>query len=259
MDLHTKYHYFDLEKHEREAIVSYLLRVLLHAREVYHFPTNEKVYDEDVNVYLAHLLFASALADYQELVHRYLSLNSSDLMCAVDKNEDKVVRYFIYKVNADYLLVHLSVFHDLVPPPAPSFKKPECQWVEIGQSYYDHASHYNHQIYRKQTAVGDVLEKLSHHFEDYKKILEVVSNEFFHFIKKMESLELRDESRNDQLAGLIHALDLEQKRNEFLDLYGEYLKTKSTQLVAPLGRLSDEIKALDPTFGFRLDSFSSAD
>ena len=254
MEANDKNLYFDLQKQERDAVMGYLLDTLLHARAACHIPSNEKTYDEDVNIYLAHLLMASSLPDYQKLTSRYLALNTSDLTEFIDQHEDKVVRYFIYKVNADYLLLHLGIFHDLAPLARRPFQKSERQFVEMGQSYYESASQYNHQIYRKQTAVGDVLEKLSHHFEDYQKILHVLREDFFRLMKKIGSGDSQKNHDSGKFQMFVSSLELEQKHNEFLDLYGEWLETKSRDLVTKIIQLVDEIKRLDPTFGFDVAS-----
>ena len=242
--------YFDLEKQERDAAIGYLLSSILHARKTCGIPSNEKTFDEDVNIYLAHLLFAFLLPDYQQLIGRYLSLNATDLMDAVEKQEDKVVRYFIYKVNADYLLVHLGIFNDLTTAHPRHFQKSEKQFIELGQTYYDHASQYNHHIYRKHTAVGDVLEKLSSHFEDYRKILHAMREEFFHLAKRMES----EGAGRYGLPKVVKRIELEHRQNEFLDVYGEWLRTKSRDLAMKLVHLAGEIRKLDPAFGFNSDS-----
>ncbi len=242
--------YFNLEKQERDAVVGYLLTTILNARHNCHIPSNEKLFDEDVNIYMAHLLLASTMPDYQTLVRRYLSLNASELMELVEKSEDKVMRYFIYKVNADYLLVHLGIFNDLTSHPRP-YQKSERQFIEMGQSYYHQASEYNHQIYRKHTAVGDVLIKLSQHFPNYKKILETVRGDFFSLSNKINSPGQKNNEQHDTaVSEAARYFALEQKQNEFLDLYGEWLKIKSPDLAAAIEKLVAEIKAIDPSFGF---------
>ena len=246
--------YFDLKKQERDAAVGYLLGNILHARQACNIPSNEKKFDEDVNIYLAHLLFAFLLPDYQKLAARYLTLNSSDLIELLEKHNDKVVRYFIYKVNADYLLVHLGIFNDLTAHHPRSFQKSEKQFIELGQSYYDHASLYNHQIYRKHTAVGDVLEKLSHSFTDYMKILQVIREGFFELVKKMESVTERKEDGEIPLSKLVGVLELEQKLNEFLDLYAAWLQTKSQETKTKIFQAVEEIKKIDPSFAFNPES-----
>lgn len=254
------YAYFDIPKQERDSAIGFLLNALLQARASCQRPSNQKIFDEDVNIYLAHLLFANSLPDYQEMTNRYLSLNSSDLMELVDHNPDKVVRYFIYKVNADYLLVHLGIFSDLCASVRRPFKKSERQYAEMAQNYYDHALICNQQIYRKKTAIGDVLEKLSLNFSDYQVILHSVRKEFFQMMNWIRSREISPGSQDKQAAPFRPPQGwIEEKQNEFLDLYGEWLKTKSEELVPQLIHLVEEIKLADPTFGFDIDSVRGAD
>lgn len=252
----SKYNYFDLSKQERDSAISFLLNSLLKAREVCHQPSNKKTFDEDVNVYLAHLLFANSFSDYQEMVNKYLTINVSELMELLEQHPDKVTRYFIYKINADYLLVHLGIFRDLNPSHPYPFKKSEKQFVEMGQDYYDQASTCNHQIYRKKTAVGDVLHKLASNFQNYQEILKLVRDDFFHFVNWIHA---HEESQKKVIVEppLIEAPDtasLEQKQNEFLDIYGEWLNTKSEELIPVLIRLVEDLRRLDPKFGFDLNS-----
>ncbi|MBI4387461.1 MAG: hypothetical protein HY582_00255 [Candidatus Omnitrophica bacterium] len=255
MEPEKKLLYFDLEKHDRDTVVGYLLNTLLRARAACRMSSNTKgFFDEDVNIYLAHLLLASALPDYQELTHRYLALNSSELLEAVEQSEDKVLRYFIYKVNADYLLVHLGIFNDLTVSSSHPFHKSERSYIEMGQSYYNQASQCNQLIYRKHTAVGDVLDKLSNHFENYKRILEAIREDFFQLVQKMGSEELESESGGAQLAQLVRVLEREHKLNEFLDVYSTWLATKSVDLLPKLKKLAQEIKVIDPEFEFPFES-----
>ena len=248
------YKYFDIPRHERDSVIAFLLNSLLHARAACRIPSNEKTFDEDVNIYMAHLLFANALPDYHDMTQRYLSLDAIGLMDLIESNPDKVVRYFIYKVNADYLFVHLGLFTDLKGAWRKPFRKSERQYIEMAQNYYDHASVFNHQIYRKKTAIGEVLEKLSTHFHDYLVILNSVRKDFFQVLNWMRSPQAAEGKENEPLN--MKAF-LEEKLNAFLDLYGEWLNTKSEELVPDLIRMVDDIRSIDPTFGFNLDTIQN--
>ena len=259
MDNEKRLLYFDLEKHDRDTVVGYLLNTLLRARAACKIVSNGNgFFDEDVNIYLAHLLLASALPDYQELTQRYLALNSSELIEAVDQSQDKVLRYFIYKVNADYLLVHLGIFHDLATSIVHPFRKPERSYIEMAQSYYNQASQCNQLIYRKHTAVGDVLEKLAHRFEDYKRILEVIREDFFRLLETVNSEEPKVGNDSEKLVRAVRVFERERKLNAFLDMYGVWLATKSIELLPKLKRLAEEIKLLDPEFEFPIGSIASS-
>lgn len=251
---HSNHLYFDLGKRERDAVVGYLLTSLLQARKTCQLPSNENYYDEDVNIYLAHLLLASCLPDYQALTKRYLTLNTSELFQTIEQNDDRVVRYFIYKVNADYLLVHLGIFNDLPSARQHAFHKSERQYTEIAQSYYEQASQYNQLIYRKHTAIGDVLDKLAHHIDDYKRILGSIRDDFFNLNKKIVVPENQKSETPDLFEKVIHSLELEQKQNEFLDLYSKWLESRSLDIAGKLETLAAEIKKIDPSFNFDVNS-----
>src|SRR3989338_7626973 len=129
-----QYFYFDIPKQERDSAIAYLLNALLKSRSACALPSNQGEFDEDVNIYLAHLLFAASLPDYQGAVQRYLSTNVSEMANLMEKNDDRIVRYFIYKVNADHLMVHLGIFQDLEKSHH-SFGKSEHQFSSMAQNY----------------------------------------------------------------------------------------------------------------------------
>ena len=219
-----RYLYFDIPKQERESAISFLLRALLKSRTACRLPSNQSEFDEDVNIYLAHLLFASSLPDYQTAVERYLSTNVSDMAELVEKNEDRIVRYFIYKVNADHLMVRLGIFQDLDQSGRP-FGKTQKQFASMAQNYYQQAATYNRQIYRRSTAVGTVLEKLANGFGRYQTVLHFARKEFFHF-----SNQFQDESFQKFCEDIKHYEKEEMLHStidQFLDIYAEWLETRN--------------------------------
>ena len=241
------YFYFDIPKEERDAAISFLLESLIKSRQASGLPSNQIEFDEDVNIYLAHLLFAASLPDYQEAVKRYVNIKISGVMDLVERAEDRVVRYFIYKVNADNLLMHLGIFNDLGSVHN-AFGKSERQYSSMAQNYYEQAADYNRKIYRKQTAIGSVLEKLAHSFEGYKVILQYLRRDFFHFSNQFVDHSFRkfceDINRYEQ------ELKINEARDRFLDAYAEWLGTKDINVRAKLEQFARELKALDPDFRF---------
>ena len=77
-DQEKQYHYFDIPKQERDSAIGFFLNSLLKSRSACRLTSNQIEFDEDVNIYLAHLLFAASLPDYQGAVERYLSTNVSE-------------------------------------------------------------------------------------------------------------------------------------------------------------------------------------
>lgn len=244
----TPYLFFDVDKHERDSAIRFLLGAILRSRVDLEIGRSIEEFDEDVNVYLAHLLFAIALPEYHELAEPYLSTESSDVVRWVKATEDRTIRYFIFKVNADHLLIHLAIFNDLGEKPWRSiFRSSRKHFAELGRLYYEQASNYHTRIYRKKTGVGEVLEKLARYFDIYSELLRTVRRDYLHFVTRF-----RDEAFDRFLQELNRfewESDKKQKVDHFLDLYSEWLKTKNSQLESEVHRTLQEIRKFDPEFG----------
>ncbi|MBI4115708.1 MAG: hypothetical protein HY447_03935 [Candidatus Omnitrophica bacterium] len=242
------YLFFDIDKGERDSAIRFLLSSILRSRLDGDFNRLIEEFDEDVNVYLAHLLFAVALPEYHELSEPYLSTESSDVLRWVKATEDRTIRYFIFKVNADHLLVHLSIFGDLTAKPWRGiFRKSQRHFVELGRLYYEQAANYHSRIYRKRTGVGDVLEKLGRNFDAYSGLLKLVRRDYLHFVTRF-----RDQAFDKFLEELSVYERESTKRariDYFLDLYSEWLKTKDPALKTKADQAFEELKKTDPHFG----------
>ncbi len=244
--------YFDMTKQERDSAIRYLLGAIIKCRRDSNFPSNYYTFDEDVNVYLAHLLFAVSLPEYHEMAEPYLSLDTSDILKWVRATEDRTIRYFIFKVNADHILIHTGVFDDLTRRPRQAFfKRSGRHFRELAQLYYDQAAVYHNRIYRKKTGVGDVLEKLSRYFDAYQELLRTVRREYFDFVTNF-----RDQVFH-HFMGEFRQYEVEHqkksKMDQFLDLYAQWLETKNPVLERKITALVGELKNLDPAFGFDPD------
>lgn len=241
--------YFDMSKQERDSAIRYLLGTIINTRNQCHFPSNYYTFDEDVNIYLAHLLFAVSLPEYHEMAEPYLSMDTSDVLRWVRATEDKTIRYFIFKVNADHLLIHTAVFDDLLAKQNEKvFKKSEKHYREIAKLYYDQASSYHRRIYRKKTGVGEVLGKLSQYFDKYQDMLKEVRRDYFHFLNSF-----RDQVFHQflhQIKNYETDMHVKTKMDHFLDLYGRWLMSKDPELKEKITHLVAEIRMSDPEFKF---------
>ncbi|OGW78579.1 MAG: hypothetical protein A2Z83_07370 [Omnitrophica bacterium GWA2_52_8] len=244
--------YFDISKQERDSAIRYLLGIVIKMRDESDFPSNYYTFDEDVNVYLAHLLFATSLPEYHEMADPYLSLDSSDILRWVRSTEDRTLRYFIFKVNADHILMHTSVFSDLDGKQGGRkiFRKSPKHYRELAKLYYDQASAYHRRIYRGKTGVADVLQKLSNYFESYHGLLKAVRRNYFDFVNSF-----RDQAFFQfmhQIKSYENESQCKTKMDEFLDIYGQWLKNRRPDLQERLKCLSEELRRLDPKFNFDL-------
>ena len=244
--------YFDITKQERDSAIRYILGAILKSRQEGNFPSNYYTFDEDVNVYMAHLLFAFSLPEYHEMAEPYLSLETSDILKWVRATEDRTIRYFIFKVNADHLLVHTAVFEDLPKKEQHKiFRKSPKHYRELAKLYYDQAAAYHRRIYRKRTGVGEVLEKLSNYFEAYQDLLKLVRREYFGFLNSF-----RDQAFHHfmgQVKNFEHEYQHKHKMDHFLDLYSRWLASKDPSLERPIREVAEDLKRLDPQFRFDVD------
>lgn len=239
--------YFDITKQERDSAIRYLLSVIIKSRDEEGFPSNSYTFDEDVNIYLAHLLFAFSLPEYHEMAEPYLSKDSHEVMQWIQETEDQTIRYFIFKINADNLLVHSGIFDDLNNRSHQwFFKNSPAYFRELAKLYYEQAAEYHKRIYRKKTGIGDVLGKIAFYYEPYQKLLMHVRRKYFHFVNHF-----RDKAFDGFMQELTHyeKQDLKKiKIDEFLDFYGRWLQTKNPDLESRIIHLVKELKTLDPGF-----------
>jgi len=245
--------YFDFSKEEKDFAIRFLLESVIRSRGNCGLASNRVVYDEDVNIYLAHLLFAISTSSYQKLAHKYVVMYPSDLLNFVDSADDNYIKYFIYKINADQLLIQLSVFDESVMKlngGKPEEKKREAV-SETAQGYYEQAQFYNQRIYRRKTAIGDVLGKLARHFDQYRLVLQVTRKDFFSFVNHYKDQNFSEFVSN--VKDYEKEAWLREKQDTFLDLYSEWMKApESGGLKDRINELCAEIRQLDPSFRFSL-------
>lgn len=240
-------YYFDMNEHARERAVGFLLRSLLRSKLALLEPLDPVSHDEDVNIYLAHLMFAIATPEYHQVADRYLSPYNVEVEKMIEGADDAYIKYFIYKANADHLLIHLGIFQDLkddAPRSHAMFQVNGGDYSGRATTYYDMAAQLNQRIYRKQTAVGTVLLKLSERFDRYCDILKATRRDFFHFTNTVSDEQFASFMR--ELDRFEHTALLKSKQDEFLDLYKAWSENKNAELFERLKNLSQEIRKLDP-------------
>lgn len=243
--------YFDISAKERDSAIRYLLGSIINSRKNIQFPSNSQGFDEDVNVYLAHLLFAVSLPEYHDMAEPYLSMDTADVVNWVKGTEDRTIRYFIFKVNADHILVHTAIFEDLEGSKQKFFKKSHKHYRELAQLYYDQAAIYHGRIYRKKTGVGEVLEKLSRSFESYQNLLKAVRREYFNFVTGF-----RDQAFSHFMHDLTryeNEVHRQEEMDRLLDLYLDWTKTKNPETKNRIEKLVERIKLMDRHFRFDFD------
>ena len=149
--------------------------------------------DEEVNLYLAQILLGLTDPLYQQWSAGYVKEHDSSVFQSAEEFPDRVHKYLLYKLNADYLLTSLGIFQNIGRPRGayPRFYEQGPHiYMGRGKAYYGMAAEYNHQIYRHPTSVQEILQKLSRSFEDYVRILAYIRSTYFDFVRRISKQDL---------------------------------------------------------------------
>jgi len=250
--------YFDMTANERDSALRFLLSAIIKTKEEHPQLVRKQTVDEDVNVYLAHLMFAIALPEYHEMADPYLSKHSSDIMEWVKSTEDRTVRYFIYKVNADHLLMHTSLFQDLAKTSKRKaiFGASDEHYQALAAQYYSEAAKYHQQMNRKKTGIAFVLEKMAGDFKYYQRIIEFVREDYFTFVQTF---------REKHFNNLVTEINLYEKENfydkkmdEFLSAFYEWNEAQNDAMKAKVAQLAADLRRMNPEFKFHFPPRDSA-
>jgi hypothetical protein len=228
-----------------------MVNCLLYSRMETGLVSNQDCYDEDVNVYLAHLLHSFINPEFVEQSRRFLSKYDTDVFRRLSNSTDARLKYLIYKTNADFLLVSIGIFDNpMLPSGARRAQPSEEAYIGRGKTYYHFAYSYAQQTHRKNAGVAEVLEKLSVGFEKYIRILSHMRGEYLDLMKRLSQGEVYHLERSVDEHAQQELLRL--KQDELLELYAAWKSRPSPETEESLERVVDEIKALNPAFKFEL-------
>jgi len=247
-------HYIDLKDDSRDLQPTYyfMINCLLYSRMETGLVSNQDCYDEDVNVYLAHLLHSFINPEYVEQSRRFLSKYDTDVFRRLSSSTDARLKYQIYKTNADFLLVSIGIFDSpqLAGATRPRVQPSEEAYIGRGKTYYHFAYTYAQQMHRRNAGVSDVLEKLSTGFEKYLRILSHMRGEYLDLMKRFSQGEVYHLERSVDEHSQRERLRV--KQDELLELYSAWKVAPSAQAEEDLERVVGEIRQLNPTFKFEL-------
>jgi len=240
---------------EIEPTFFFMMNCLMYSRLETGIASNHDYYDEDVNVYLANLLTSFMNPEFHERSRKYLSRYDTSLFQKIKDSDDVRLKYTIYKTNADFLLISIGIFKnpDLLRPGAKDglFKDNEEVYMGRAKTYYQFAYSYSQSMFRKATAISEVLEKLSKGFENYVQILSHMRGEYFNILDRLSSGDVYHLERSiDRLAS---SDELKTLQDEFLDLYSAYMESKDPETRTRLSELVRRIQKIDESFRFNMD------
>lgn len=229
----------------------FMMNNLLYSRLESGFPSNDEQFDEDVNVYLAGLL--GGLADatgHRRIASRMvpydIALAERSRACAGPRE-----RFELYRANADFLLLWIGLFDNPRGRPRSSIawlRAAPGMYVGRGKAYYAIAGGLALRTFRRRTAIGAVMAKLSEGFERYTGILSRLRGEYFNLFRPLSGGEIyhlgRDVDRIDDRSRLGELHD------RFLDLYSARRRRPDPSIERELRLVAEEIRLIDPSFSF---------
>jgi len=231
--------YYQLPGFQPEPVFGTIVEMLLKTRLRLHLEATEALSDEDVNAYLAGLLVSYVDPGYVNTVSRVVSPYDVDVFQLAEKTQDHYRAYWIYKVNADDLLLSLGIFRKL-------WQEEKGEVIRM-KRYYAHASEYHRRIYGKPTALGEIHTKLAAGSERYLTILSNTRREYFSLLDQMQSEEIAALSLN--LRQYEAEVSIKAAEDEFLDLYSSWLKgSHEPALLQRMLELAGLIQDRDPSF-----------
>ena len=230
----------------------FTVNCLLYSRIEPGLVSDPECYDEDVDVYLAHLLHAFINPEYAEQSRRFLSRYDVDVFRRLVASSDARIQYLIHKTSADFLLLSVGVFDSPGPPDGGRgrARPSEEAYVGRGRTYYRFAYTYSQQMHRKHAGVAEVLEKLAAGFDRYLRILSHMRGEPLDLAERFAQGEVYRLVRTANEAAVQELL--RSKQDELLELYSAWKAKPDAGIVESLERLVGEIRQLDPDFHFEL-------
>jgi hypothetical protein len=259
--------FVDMKDDTRRLRPSYvfMMRCLLYSRLETGNETGTDVPDEDVNVYLAHLLQSFSDPDYVEGARPYLHRYDHEVFKRLERSTDARLKYVIYKTNADFLLVSIGVFdnpgqwlaHRLpqVQPMKPRTGEPsEEASMGRGKTYYHFAWSYSQQVNRGHPGITEVLEKLSVGFDRYIRVLSHMRGEYLDLMKALSTGEIYHLERNVNKEQ--ERQQLKESQDAFLDSWLAWRRSGSAESLEELRRHAAAIRAVDPEFQFTEDGIA---
>jgi len=258
----SRYLFTDLADEARSVKPSYyfMMRSLLHSRVDTGMVSEAEGEEEDVNVYLAHLLQSFSDPDYLEGAKEYLHRYDHEVFGRLQRSTDARLKYKIYKTNADFLLISIGVFDNptqtlLSRSPISTgaasrlnLEPTEEATMGRGRTYYHFAYQYSQLLSKKHPAVTDVLEKLARGFDRYAQILAHLRGEYLdlvHQLSEGEIYHLERSVNHEKTREKIHEL-----QDRFLDAFAVWRRSGDAEDRVALDGAVAALREVDPDFTF---------
>lgn len=238
---------FDLEAESRQPnALGFMIRSLLSSRVETGLSDEDGPGEDDVNIYLTHLMCAYVDPSHHRHVARWVAPYDSAVFERVRNSTSNRLKYTVYKANADHLLMCVGVFGCANSRQASLpevLQTDDGVHVGRGKAYYDFASTYSRSVFGRHAAITDVLGKLALGFEKYVRLLSHLRSEYLNLIDPLSEGELYHLQRTT-------STDLGDLQDQLLDAYSDWRQEPSALNRARVESLAARLQAIDPSFRF---------
>lgn len=240
----------------------FMMRSLLHSRVGAGEAADVDGGEEDVDIYLTHLLQSFNDPEHLESARTHLHRYDQEALGRLSRSTDARLKYTIYRTEADFLLVSVGIFDNPgqalmqkvhAGPTARRIQEPtEEAGISRGPGHYRFAYQYCQLVPRRRPTLSEVMDKLSRGLDRYTRILARLRGEYVDIVEQLGRGEIyhlertvNAEARREKLL---------ERQDEFLDAYAGWRQTGGDSARARLDRAIETLQALDPDFRFDVDA-----
>ncbi len=233
---------------EAVPCASFMIHGLLASR-VQTGLSDDELVEDDVNIYITHLLCDYIRPQYHLRMQKYVAAYDTSVFERVRTSTNTRFKYTVYKANADHILMQRGVFDSPTgnrpQAIAPALALEEGVHVGRGKAYYDYAFTYSRSLFGRHSGISDVLGKLAAGFERYLRLLAHLRGEYLNLIDRLSVGELYHLERS------VNSQELQQLRDAFLDAYAAWRREPTPEHRERLAAAKQCLQQQDP--GFRFD------
>jgi hypothetical protein len=240
----------------------FMMRSLLHSRVTTGEVPEVESGEEDIEVYLAHLLRSFNDPEHLEGARLHLHRYDQEALGRLSRSTDARLKYTIHKTATDFLLVSVGIFDNPgqslmqklhAGPAARRAQEPsEETGISRGPTHYRFAYQYSQLVPRRQPALSEVMDKLSRGFDRYTRILAHLRSEYVDIVEQLSRGEIyhlertvNAEERREKLL---------KRQDDFLDAYADWRRTGRDPARTRLEEAIQGLQSLDPEFKFDIDA-----
>jgi hypothetical protein len=254
--------FFDLSRPDEgpERTAYFVLDSLLRSRIDCGFESNTTRYDEDVNVYLVHLLssLVSSAGLFAGSGENEPAVCDADVFEKVRESDDPRHKSRVYRLHADHLLVSISLFTQnpyVEIDGRRVWESSTREGIGRGKAYYQYAAAFQERLRSVSPALARVLAVLADDFESYVDVLFHMRGEYFNLHQRLGEADLVALQRPPleiEPGATDVATDVSALRDAFLDAYWAWHQSPTPTSREALATAVKRLKGADPAFGFDL-------